>query len=370
MASEVESVEAQTKKAEVRILAFYLPQYYPIPENDLWWGKGFTEWTNVARAEPLFRGHSQPVSPGELGYYDLRVPETREWQCNLARQHGIGAFCYWHYWFGNGRRILERVFNEVVESGKPDFPFCLAWANQTWTGHWHGKGREVLIEQVYGGVADYTAHFYEVLPAFKDSRYIRVEGKPVFLVYNPWDIPDPREFTSLWNTLAIENGLAGVYFIAMDQDHKNTGTYGMNGSIGHEPVSHACIPESKWKRLARKFGYKENPRRFWYRDYVAHTLNEQLRNNRFPVAVPNWDNTPRSQRKGLVYEGSTAALFKQHLQKAIGLVQDRPVDNRLVFIKSWNEWAEGNYLEPDQKNGTAYLEAVLETIAIADLEKV
>ena len=165
-----------------RLIAFYLPQFHPIPENDEWWGRGFTEWTNVAKAVPLFRGHYQPHFPADLGFYDLRVPEVREAQAAMAKAYGIEGFCYYHYWFGHGRRLLERPFNEVLSSGKPDFPFCLCWANDTWTGIWHGAPNKVLIEQRYPGVEDYKAHFYALLDAFRDPRYMTVDGKKIFII--------------------------------------------------------------------------------------------------------------------------------------------------------------------------------------------
>src|SRR6266498_1716919 len=160
---------------EIRLIAFYLPQYHPIPENDEWWGKGFTEWTNVAKARSLYRGHRQPNLPADLGFYDLRLAESRFAQAELAQKYGIEAFCYWHYYFGNGKRLLERPFQEVLSSKKPDFPFCLAWANQTWTGIWHGSPNKILIEQIYPGLEDFKQHFYQVLPAFTDDRYLRID---------------------------------------------------------------------------------------------------------------------------------------------------------------------------------------------------
>ena len=195
-----------------RLIAFYLPQFHPIPENDEWWGPGFTEWTNVAKAKPLYRGHYQPHLPAELGFYDLRVPETRQAQADLAREHGIEAFCYWHYWFA-GRRILERPFSEVLTSGEPDFPFCLGWANQTWTGIWHGNPDRILIEQTYPGVDDHVAHFDAMLPAFEDPRYFRVDGKPLFYVFKPRFIPELRKFADLWRQLARRAGLPGLYLV-------------------------------------------------------------------------------------------------------------------------------------------------------------
>jgi lipopolysaccharide biosynthesis protein len=188
----------------VRVIASYLPQFHPIPENDEWWGKGFTEWTNVGKAKPLFRGHYQPKVPADLGYYDLRLPETRQAQADLAKEYGVEAFCYWHYWFGNGRRLLERPFNEVLTSGKPDFPFCLGWANHSWEDKQFSKEgtNRMLMEQLYPGEADYINHFNALLPAFKDKRYIRVDDKPLFMIYAPFLFNDVSNFISLWQKLA------------------------------------------------------------------------------------------------------------------------------------------------------------------------
>ena len=206
-------------KSKVRVIAFYLPQFHPIPENDMWWGKGFTEWTNVGKAKPLFRGHYQPRVPADLGYYDLRLPEIREAQADLAREAGIEGFCYWHYWFGNGKQLLERPFNEVLESGNPDFPFCLGWANHTWkTSTWTQKNGaradNIIVEQLYPGREDYKMHFNYVLKAFKDPRYIKVAGKPLFVVFSPNSIPNCKtDFIEYWQELARLNGLPGIHFV-------------------------------------------------------------------------------------------------------------------------------------------------------------
>ena len=210
-------------KTKARVIAFYLPQYHPIPENDKYWGKGFTEWNNVAKAKPLFRGHDQPRIPADLGFYDLRLPEIREQQAELAREAGVEGFCYWHYWMGGGKELLERPFNEVVDSGKPDFPFCLGWANHTWsTRTWNShKGREggeVIAEQTYPGVEDYTDHFNKYLKAFKDKRYIKVEGKLLFVVFSPRHFDDFKTFKACWNRLATENGLEGFYFVGITEN--------------------------------------------------------------------------------------------------------------------------------------------------------
>lgn len=208
-----------------RLIAFYLPQFYPTIENDEWWGKGFTEWTNVGRAKPLFKGHYQPRVPADLGYYDLRIPKVRIQQAEMAKEAGIEGFCYWHYWF-NGRRLLDRVFTEVVDSGKPNFPFCLCWANHSWYQKtWDpDKPNKLLIEQTYLGIDDYIAHFNAMLPAFKDSRYIKVDGKLLFAVYAPLEIPDVKLFIEIWNRLAKENGLAGFYFVGFTFGVKNIKT--------------------------------------------------------------------------------------------------------------------------------------------------
>src|SRR6516164_6637189 len=199
-----------SRAKRVRAIALYLPQFHPTPENDEWWGKGFTEWTNTAKATPMFRGHYQPHLPADLGFYDLRVPETREAQADLAGRHGIEGFCYYHYWFA-GRRILERPFNEVLLSGTPDFPFCLCWANATWSGIWHGSPNQILIEQTYPGQADHEAHFRALLPAFADRRYIRLGGKPVFLIYRPTKLPDAAATLALWQAMAVNAGLGGLH---------------------------------------------------------------------------------------------------------------------------------------------------------------
>src|SRR4051812_43400645 len=199
---------------DVRAIALYLPQFHPIPENDRWWGNGFTEWTNTAKAKALYRGHYQPHVPADLGFYDLRVPETRVAQAAMARRYGVEAFCYYHYWFG-GKRLLERPFCEVLASRSPDFPFCLCWANATWTGVWHGDPDRVLIEQTYPGERDYREHFAALLPAFRDPRYVRVDGKPLFMIYKPRDIPDAPGVAALFRRLAEEAGLPGLYLVGV-----------------------------------------------------------------------------------------------------------------------------------------------------------
>jgi lipopolysaccharide biosynthesis protein len=356
---------------KARLIAFYLPQFHPIPENDLWWGKGFTEWTNVAKAKPLFKGHMQPNLPADLGFYDLRVPEVREAQAELARNHGIEAFCYWHYWFGNGKRLLERPFTEVLKSGKPDFPFCLAWANQTWTGIWHGAPDRVLIEQTYPGPTDHERHFYELLPAFHDQRYLRIDGKPLFLLYDPFGLPDLLAFTHQWRSLAVKEGLSGLHLMGIVHFQESYKLHGLDSVTFHPPLG--LTKNSVLTRVARKLG------KFFGSTYIkklsyTEFLNEvsrryqNLKDYEFPTVVPNWDNTPRSGKNGYILSNSSPEAFAKALAESCSFVGQRSRERQLVFIKSWNEWAEGNHLEPNAFHGKAYLEAVSLAIKARGLE--
>lgn len=346
----------------MRAIAYYLPQYHPIPENDAWWGRGFTEWTNTAKARPLFPGHYQPHVPADLGFYDLRLPESRHAQAELARMYGIEAFCYYHYWFGNGKRLLERPFNEVLESGKPDFPFCLCWANESWTGVWHGSPRRVLIEQTYPSASDHQNHFEAVLPALLDIRYLKVDGRPLFLVYNPSELPDPIAFTKLWRQLAENSGLKGIFLVGVENEPWSPEKNGFDGSTVR--ILHRSYQLDGGKLRSRLRYHFRKLRRHPIRLYP---YDKAIRNfapaectaiNKYPCAIPNWDNTPRSGLKGLVLHGSTPELFRTHLREVLDQACRKPAEHQLIFIKSWNEWAEGNHLEPDLKNGHQYLEVL------------
>lgn len=364
----------ESNQPKARVLAYYLPQFHPIPENDEWWGKGFTEWTNVGKAKPLFPGHYQPRFPADLGYYDLRVPETREAQAQLAREYGVEGFIYWHYWFGNEKQLLERPFNEVLGSGKPDFPFALAWANETWQGFWFGDdgSRNVLMEQTYPGEEDYIKHFYSVLPAFKDKRYITCEGKPIFVVYMPRRIPDTKQFISLWQELAVQNGLKGIYFIAHKGDlfteDQVQGALDEFLQKGFDAINAVNIlPQDMrllpfWNRVIRKLFYKTERFRLLpdLRPYLPELFRCPMDDNEsvIPTLVPGWDHTPRTGKKGSVLYGSTPEKFGGIAKKIVEDISVKPFDKRFLFIKSWNEWAEGNYLEPDRRWGHSYGEAL------------
>jgi lipopolysaccharide biosynthesis protein len=368
-----------------RVFAFYLPQFHPIPENNDWWGPGFTEWTNVAKARPLYRGHIQPRLPRDLGFYDLRVPELREQQAQLAQDCGVEGFCYWHYWFGHGRRILQRPFQEVLDSGQPDFPFCLAWANQSWTGIWAGNPKSTLIEQEYPGRTDEIAHFNWARTAFEDPRYQRVDGKPVFVIFAPHDLPSTADFIDHWRELAHKAGFPGLYFVAIVARYKNIKDRYRDAMFAPfdavtpltpqdflEDLSSTLIAKVgrriQTRNVSPRFGetgtaWQLVPARYNYRDVVERALHDIPNELRcLPGVLPGWDNTPRSGRRGVVFDGATPELFAQYLDRALKLVKDRPQQHRIVFLKAWNEWAEGNYVEPDAINGHAYLDVLRDAL--------
>jgi len=335
-----------------------------VPENDEWWGKGFTEWTNTAKAKPMFRGHYQPHIPADLGFYDLRVPETREAQAALARRYGIEGFCYYHYWFA-GRRILERPFNEVLHSGAPDFPFCLCWANATWSGIWYGEPHRVLIEQTYPGRADDEAHFQSLLPAFVDPRYVCVGGKPVFLIFHPEALPDPTVTLGLWRAMAVDAGLPGLHIVGMSFSHDwNPTANGFDARVAQpdwrtrvsrrQPLRWVRTKVERWRGLPAFEAYKS-----FAKKQIPITPADDTW---YPCLTHAWDNTPRSGRNGFVLVDATPASFRATLNTAINALAYRALDQRLLFLKSWNEWAEGNHLEPDLRFGTSFLQAIVDTV--------
>ena len=374
-----------------RIIGLYLPQYHPIPENDEWWGKGFTEWNNVAKARPLFRGHYQPRIPADLGFYDLRLPEVREQQAELAREAGLEGFCYYHYWFGNGRQLLERPFNEVLASGKPDFPFCLCWANHDWTNKTWQKGnnfrRDSMIMKMEYSKEDYVRHFSYVLPAFRDPRYITVDGKPLFAVWAPHHIPDAREFIDLWQQLARENGLPGIHFVG----HTNNAGKALPGQsadyystdkakeyyqavfdLGFDAVMSSgyrravALLQGKARMLWRMFSGKTFAPTYSKMDYTRLMANyyvpEDASENIYPTLLPQWDRTPRAGKNSEIVVDSTPDRFQDTVERAIELIKQKEPEHQLLFLKAWNEWGEGDYVEPDQKFGHGYIKAIRNAI--------
>ncbi len=339
--SEAEKVmsDKTAQKKAARVIAFYLPQFHPTPENDEWWGKGFTEWTNVASARALFKGHEQPVIPADLGFYDLRLPETRLAQAEMAASYGVEGFCYWHYWFG-GRRMLERPFNEVLSSGQPDFPFCVGWANHSWSGIWKDEPHRKLIDQTYPGDEDDRAHFEYLLKAFSDERYITVDGKPLLVIFKPTDMPDPKRRFDLWRELALQAGLKGLHIVGINMlDFKSAKELGLDAvTLSTLAVTNTANPvvnaltKNLW-RIRRKLSLG-GPRIVEYSEAIKLLVPDlnQLDCEAYPCVYPNWDNTPRKGRKGLVLANSTPALFEKHVKEAVTALGDRADEHKLVFL--------------------------------------
>lgn len=355
---------------KARVLAFYLPQFHPIPENDDWWGEGFTEWTAVRAATPQYPGHVQPKVPTELGYYDLRDPAARQAQADLARAHGIEGFCYWHYWLGNGRRLLEKPFDAVLSSGAPDFPLCLAWANHDWKGTMFGAGKRCLVKQEYPGKEDYDAHFELLLQAFRDPRYIQVDGKPLLYVYQPWEIPQSKQVLDYWRQRARKSGLKGLYIVGGRSGGIDAQTLGLDGVhiSGHRKIEREWLESAqryaRWVRFIPRLEHwlyeklTRGPRVFRYKHAIERVIQPRYRAYEYPTILPNWDTTPRYSNEALIYADADPQLFREHVRDAVAKVSDRAPDKRILFLKSWNEWAEGNYMEPDEEFGRARLEAL------------
>lgn len=365
-----------TNNSKARVIAMYLPQYHPVPENDKFWGKGFTEWTNVAKAKPLFRGHYQPHIPADLGFYDLRLPETREAQAKMAREAGIEGFCYYHYWFGNGKMLLERPFEEVLKSKKPDFPFCLCWANHDWSTKTWVKGssyinNSTIAKQLYLGESDDIDHFKYCLPAFKDERYIKIEGKPVFAIYDPMGFENVGSFMSKWRELACENGLEGIYFVGMatgrNASYKSIIDLGFDGVCNNNRwVAESKVVGSRlMRRLQSLFGWKWGLAlmKYDYRKVVKNYNTEENKiENCYPVITPGFDRTPRAGRRAAIYVNSTPDNFRKHVAEIYDSIADKDDEHRIIFLNAWNEWGEGNHMEPDLKWGHGYLEALKSVI--------
>lgn len=365
---------------KVRVIALYLPQYHPIPENDKYWGKGFTEWTNVAKAKPLFRGHYQPRVPADLGFYDLRLPQVREEQAKMADEAGIEGFCYWHYWFGNGKEVLQMPFDEVVKSGKPDFPFCLGWALHDWTTKTWEKGNSIekdtmIFKQEFPGETDDIKHFYRLLDAFKDKRYIKVDGKLLFSILDPKKMPEPKRFMELWNRLALENGLPGFHFVgiidsmpvinkdnikdvdkAVDDNISEVKELGFD-AIGTTNQKYAELKTGGRLRkicfaMVRKFLSGALLDRYNYSKIIDNFYSSSdRRDDVYPQLLVGWDRSPRSGRKAIIYYNNNPETFRKAVRKAIECVKDKKPQHKVIFLNSWNEWGEGAYMEPDLRYG-------------------
>lgn len=350
------------------VLALYLPQFHPVPENDAWWGKGFTEWTNVVKAQPLFEGHHQPHLPADLGFYDLRLPEVREQQAAMASAAGLDGFVYYHYWFG-GRRVLDRPFDEVRQSGRPELPFALCWANENWTRTWDAGEHEVLLEQVYDA-DERRAHIAYLVDAFTDERYIRVDERPLFAIYRIGALPGATGFIDELRQASVAAGAGDPYVLKFDTH----GDFGDPVAVGCDAAAQFCPPhgiaEMGLDDLRLPLGTGGNlvlP----YDGMVATLLSQPVPDwPRHECVTPGWDNTSRrGDGRSMVVHGSTPEAFGRWLSVVVDRAPRRPGDEAIVFINAWNEWAEGAHLEPDQRWGDAYLRATSEVLGAQDEEE-
>lgn len=358
-----------------RVIAIHLPQFHPFLENDEWWGKGFTEWTNVTKAKPRFLGHYQPHLPSDTGFYDLRLPEAREMQANMAREYGIYGFCYYHYWF-NGKKLLEKPLEQMLMTPEVDIPFCLCWANETWTRTWADKNKQVLIKQTYGDKKMWENHFYYLLDYFKDSRYIKIDDCPLLVIYRPYNIDKCEEMLTFWSNLAIQNGLKGIKFAYQDRNYNHLldkGGYLFDYGIEYQPqivmdeLQHtipcyinrvANIIADRLPVLRNRYTYMTlSYDQLWKRILQKKPRDEKM----IPGAFVDWDNTPRYKNRGSIVSGVTPEKFKFYLSQQIKRTKEI-YKKDMLFLFAWNEWGEGGYLEPDKRNGFRMLEAIKEAI--------
>lgn len=357
----------------MKVIAFYLPQFHRIKENDEWWGEGYTEWTAVRNAKPLFEGHYQPREPLGDNYYDLLHVDAARWQQDLAKRFGVYGFCYYHYWF-MGRELLERPFDLVLRNPDLDLPFCLSWANQSWTRTWYGQTSAMLVAQEYGGPSDWEEHFTHVLPVFRDPRYIRMVGKPLFILHDPAHIQRCGEMMAHWNRLAKQHGLDGIFFVETLGGNAIDGReLPFDAQLHFEPgytMVHDLPRRGPWPTVRRA---REIVRSYWRQaglpdrkvdrlldyDRVCDVMVSRLPSARrtFLGVFPDWDNSPRRQYRSSVFRGSTPDRFEEYLVRQIRRSTDL-FNSDLLFVNAWNEWGEGAYLEPDKRYGTRYLQAI------------
>jgi lipopolysaccharide biosynthesis protein len=354
--TEAPDPNTEPPEVGVKAIALYLPQFHRIPENDLWWGEGFTEWTNVRQGRPQFWGHYQPHIPHpDIGYYDLSDPGVMEKQAQMARQAGIHGFCFYYYWF-NGRRLLEMPTDRFLASGKPDFPFCFCWANENWTRRWDGQEQEVLMGQHHSYESD-ERFIRDMLPAFRDRRYIRINGRPLLAIYRPGLLPNPKATFTHWREVCRSEGLGEIYLIGFKAFRfRDPEPLGMDAAAEfvthhHEVAKSTCAEFSAFNGFDGKI--------FDYRKVSENILNRPTGNfTLFRQVMPGWDNTARRKEHGIIFARSDPQLYCRWLQRvALQTRRYANPDERLIFINSWNEWAEGAHLEPDERYGYAWLNA-------------
>jgi hypothetical protein len=359
---------------KMKIIAFHLPQYHIIPENDKWWGKGFTEWTNVKRGKRYFRGHYQPREPLNDNYYDLSEDKTLVDQMKLAKKYGVYGFCFYHYYF-SGKKLLEKPLERLLENKNANLPFCLAWANQSWERTWYrsGENKTMLQMQVYGGEKEWADHFSYLLKFFMDERYIKIDNKPVFLIYLPQDIKKRKKMFETWDKLAVINGFSGMYLIAMNTSYgRNRAIGGVSATVEFEPMI-TLRERVMFKKdilninnaVLNKLKVLDKPiiKKFFLNIASYDRINQYIIKRKYKTkekiflgAFPGWDNTARKDEDGIILKGSTPKKFEKYLGQQIKKSEE--MGNEFLFINAWNEWSEGAYLEPDKKYGYSYLDAI------------
>ncbi len=373
----------------MKIIAYYLPQFHRIPENDQWWGEGFTEWVNVKKAKPLFEEHVQPKVPLNNQYYNLLDVDVMKWQTEIAKQHGVYGFCFYHYWF-DGKMLLEKPVENFLEEKSIDFPYCICWANEHWTNQWVADKHNVLIEQRYGGKKEWKEHFDYLLPYFMDDRYIKKDGKPIFVLYRPDLVDDRKQMLEYWNELAVEAGLSGICAMCQRPDAilngSNSDLSMFDYCIEYQPgIAFRDVLQKKQKfmwlrrikravllRLEKTFGISTagmklsklsgEVTKFRYDDVWESILSQKpMFSNSIPGAFVNWDNTPRKGVRGSAVTEYSPEKFKDYLSRQIVHAKDA-YHQDMMFMFAWNEWAEGGYLEPDEENQYGYLEAIREAL--------
>ena len=339
-----------------RLIAFYLTQFHPTPENDKWWGKGFTEWTNVTKAKPLFKGHYQPHLPADFGFYDLRVRETRREQINVAKKYGIDGFCYHYYWF-SGKRILNLPLDDMLSDRESDMPFCLCWANENWTRRWDAADHEILIEQRYLP-EDILNFIKSMVPFFRDSRYIRVDDKPFFIVYRPQQIPDIQQATQVWRDYCRSCGIGEIHICAaLTHGNEDYALFGFDSGVEFPPHNLRSANINTSVRFFNTFSGNV----MQYADIALSYINRTYGSpNVYKTVFPSWDNTARTNDRAVIVYNGTPENYEYWLSKAIDETKESAMEDALVFVNAWNEWAEGCHLEPDRWHGCEFLQATLD----------
>ncbi len=383
----------------MKIIAFYLPQFHSIPENDQWWGKGFTEWTNVKKAKPLYRGHYQPRIPLDENYYNLLDPGVMRWQVDLARKYGVYGFCFYHYWF-DGHMLLEKPVDMYLENKDLDLSYCLSWANEDWTNAWAGKDTKTLITQNYGDEDEWARHMEYLLPHFEDNRYIHFDNKPLLIIYRPEIIPQLNRMLDFMNDYARTRGHKGISFAYQNVhfdliEGADKSKFELN--IEYQPT-YALAADRSEKEIAgdarketlkgylRRSAFAEhlrafrNTRLYYYlrdlkriKTYDYDTMwrrvleREPADSKCVPGAFVDWDNSPRKGNLGFVFQGATPEKFRKYL--TVQIQRARKIYNKdMIFLFAWNEWAEGGYMEPDSRFGYGYLEALKRALDDANNE--